>query len=397
MPHARQRHAFAQLKKKLGFFRVVSLQGPRQSGKSFLARNLLPALLRSYRYETFDERSHRQTAEENPDSFLARFDGVKLLALDEAQKVPDIFDAVKLKVDLNNRPGQFLLLGSTEFSRETRIRESLTGRLGRVRIYPFNLAETLSLPMRKSKDLLLLNPAPRAKRRDTLRFMDGGGFPGIFSVREKNTREALLEDWMSLVLERDILVFSNLKPNPDLAREILQQVAVLPEPNLASISKVVAAPVRIVKRHLLMLEQLFVITPVRSSRLGSGKTMYYLCDPSLAAHLGASTGRRLQTWLWLEQNSQREYRGMSRSGLSYYRSARGGIIDFVVETAQKKTAALKVISREGFDLRDLEILNAFAKKARANGLHVEGLAVLAPVSKQDKIGRIGIYPWEALV
>ena len=51
------------------------------------------------------------------------------LVIDEAQKVPKIFDAVKFVVDPSNRPGQFLLLGSTEFSKKTLIRESHTGRI----------------------------------------------------------------------------------------------------------------------------------------------------------------------------------------------------------------------------------------------------------------------------
>jgi len=69
------------------------------------------------------------------------------LVIDEAQKVPKIFDAVKYTVDQDRRPGRFVLTCSTEFSRETMIQESLTGRLSRLRLFPLTISETLELPL----------------------------------------------------------------------------------------------------------------------------------------------------------------------------------------------------------------------------------------------------------
>lgn len=396
MPHIRKRYALKLLKKRLGFFRVVSLQGPRQTGKSFLAREILAQQEKNYLYKTFDERALRVEAESNPDSFLERFSRSKLVALDEAQKVPHIFDAIKLKVDLDQRPGQYLLLGSTEFSRELKIRESLTGRLGRVRIYPFNLSETLSLPLKTTQSHLGLLHSTRVKRTDTFCFLENGGFPGVFHVRDNKNRESLLTDWLYLVLERDLMIFSKLDPDPDLARDILKLIAVLPEPNQASIAKATSTSVIRVKKHLLMLEQLFVIVPVHKNRLGSGKTLYYLCDPSLATYFDAPLGRKLQTWNILEILTHMEYSGTLGQKISYYRSARGGVIDFLVETRTRELSALKVFAHEGFDLRDFEIFNALTVKAKAAGYKIKELAALAPVKKIEKIGNVTVYPWEYL-
>jgi predicted AAA+ superfamily ATPase len=71
------------------------------------------------------------------------------LVIDEAKKVPEIFDAVKLRVDQDSQPGQYLLLGSTEFSHLFKIRESLTGRLSRLRLHPLCAAEAHQLKQTK--------------------------------------------------------------------------------------------------------------------------------------------------------------------------------------------------------------------------------------------------------
>ncbi len=399
MPHPRDRHAIQQIKKKLSFFRVLSLQGARQTGKSFLARDLLPARLKNYHFETLDRREARLFVEKNPESFLEKYADIKTLAIDEAQKVPDLFDAVKLKVDVDTRPGQYLLLGSTEFSKEVRIKESLTGRLGRVRIFPFNYAETQSLAPNPSRHACLLNVDPRGSRKFFLRYLDSGGFPGIFHVRDEEARAALMNDWLRLVRERDLLQFTHLRIvlDPELCQDILSRVALSGEPNVAWISKELGKSSRKVQKHLMLLEQLFVIHKQLPHSLGSGKPRYLLCDPGLATHLGSSFQRKLETALWLEQLSQQSYSGNIEYKMSYYRSARGGIIDLIVEDKSKNVWALKMISEEGYDQRDFEILRAFEAKAKAAGLHVRGLYALAPVSKKTELGSIGIYPWESIL
>lgn len=90
------RWPLAQIKKRISFFRVVSIQGARQTGKSYLAREILPKQLQNMSYVTFDSKAERSRAEKSPDSFLTRYDSSRTLAIDEAQKVPSIFDAVKL-------------------------------------------------------------------------------------------------------------------------------------------------------------------------------------------------------------------------------------------------------------------------------------------------------------
>jgi predicted AAA+ superfamily ATPase len=143
-------------------------------------RHILPLLLKKLSF--------------NPALFLSQYEEASPLAIDEAQKSPRIFDTIKQLVDQKKIPGRFLLLGSTEFSKQTLIRESLTGRMARVRIFPMNIAETLELLACTSKSPILVNDKPRISRVQFVKYLDRGGMPGIFSVRDSGERQSLLYD-----------------------------------------------------------------------------------------------------------------------------------------------------------------------------------------------------------
>ncbi len=380
--------------KRLKSSRVLTLQGARQTGKSVLARDLLPCLLPRVSFETFDRAVTKRFAQGNPDTFLEKNAEFHPLIIDEAQKVPEIFDAVKHQVDLHPTPGRYILLGSSEFSREVRIRESLTGRMSRIRLYPFNLAEALQIPANPSKAPLLTNQKARCQRADLLRHFKSSGMPGVFALRNHSDRESFFEDWISLVTSRDLLLFVRLNPDPDLADAIIRAIPKLDVPDSTHLSRHLRENPKKIQKHLMILEQLFVLHKILPHRLSTGKPLYFLLDAGLATHLGASLERQLQTWMLQEQLSQRSYRDDRVSRLFYYRSARAGILDLICETT-RFCAALKIISRERIDLRDLMILKAFQEKAK-NGSKVQAMA-LAPIAKPEMIDGIQIFPWESIV
>lgn len=138
--------------------------------------------------------------------------------IDEAQKAPALFDALKFSVDSLRKPGRFLILGSTEFSKLSLIRESLTGRMSRVRLYSMNLAEAVGAAMNSSRARSLLNSELRVSRSQLLQHLERGGMPGVFAVRDRSERESLLRDWLDLTTERDAMLFPKIKADPDLCR-----------------------------------------------------------------------------------------------------------------------------------------------------------------------------------
>ena len=145
--------------------------GSRQVGKSTFLRGLS-----RYRYLTLDDPGLAALAEQNPKEIL-----VPPCVIDEAQKAPKIFDAVKLNVDQEKRPGKFVLTGSVRFSRRTLIRESLTGRAKTIQMFPLTCSETLALPFqdRWVREI----DTSRVSRKEWQRYLAKGGMPAIFAAR----------------------------------------------------------------------------------------------------------------------------------------------------------------------------------------------------------------------
>ena len=121
-------------------FPVISLTGPRQSGKTTLIRNLFP----DYTYVSLENPSHRKAAQEAPQAFIRQH--TQGLIIDEAQYVPEIFSYVQLEADENRRNGEFILSGSQHFLMMEKITQSLAGRVAIFNLLPFSLQELKATP-----------------------------------------------------------------------------------------------------------------------------------------------------------------------------------------------------------------------------------------------------------
>lgn len=118
-----------------GKFPIVSVTGPRQSGKSTLIRHAFPG----YEYLSFEEPETREFFELDPKRFLQR--NQSHVIFDEAQRVPELFSYLQGMVDRSNLPGQFILSGSQNFLLSKGISQSLAGRVGILRLLPLSLDE----------------------------------------------------------------------------------------------------------------------------------------------------------------------------------------------------------------------------------------------------------------
>ncbi|NDD04061.1 MAG: hypothetical protein EB078_04075, partial [Proteobacteria bacterium] len=254
MPHQRKRYISQILLNKLSFSPVVAIQGARQTGKSFLVRELLSPELPESSYVTFDRPADRELAVSASEAFLEKYAASSPLIIDEAQKVPKIFDAIKFLVDRKRRPGKYLLLGSTEFSKKTLIRESLTGRISTVRMFPFTCAEPLGLAPRKMTSCFLVSKKPRCSRAAFMRHLNHGGMPGIFGVHSERERDLKCIEWLELTVHRDLSLIPKVKLDPELAMAVLREVATLEEPTAGNIAKKLRRDLRRINTHLTCLE-----------------------------------------------------------------------------------------------------------------------------------------------
>ncbi|TVR06503.1 MAG: ATP-binding protein [Spirochaetaceae bacterium] len=129
------RHLTETIHRLRNGFPVVAITGPRQSGKTTLARAVVP----EKPYVSLEDPDTRGYALDDPRGFLGQFpDGA---VLDEAQRVPELFSYLQSRVDLDGRMGLFVLTGSQQFGLRAGITQSLAGRVGLVTLLPFSFGE----------------------------------------------------------------------------------------------------------------------------------------------------------------------------------------------------------------------------------------------------------------
>lgn len=131
------RHLVLPLDQALSDTPVVFLAGPRQSGKTTLARAVAAA--RGGRYVTLDEVFARGHAAADPEGFLAG--SAPLTVIDEVQRVPGLALAIKAAVDRDRRPGRFLLIGSAGVMVLPQVADALVGRMQVTTLWPLSQAE----------------------------------------------------------------------------------------------------------------------------------------------------------------------------------------------------------------------------------------------------------------
>ncbi len=137
-------------------FPAVFLTGPRQSGKTTLARTTFP----DFEYLSLEDLQNRQEVQEDPRGFLRRLEGKRGVILDEVQRTPDLFSYLQAFLD-EERGGPLVLTGSQNFLLAERISQSLAGRVAVLELLPFSVAELAGRPALLPEELA--EPASRSE------------------------------------------------------------------------------------------------------------------------------------------------------------------------------------------------------------------------------------------
>ena len=177
-----ERRLTSTLLRLAGSFPVVVMTGPRQSGKTTLAK----AVFADKPYVSLENPDELAFAVEDPKGFLRRFDSGAVF--DEAQRWPELFSWLQGMVDENPAPGRFVITGSQQFGLLAGVSQSLAGRAGMTHLLPLSLAEI---------------PGLNEQRFSLDTSMIIGGYPAIHS------REVAPEEWfasyVATYVERDVL------------------------------------------------------------------------------------------------------------------------------------------------------------------------------------------------
>jgi predicted AAA+ superfamily ATPase len=145
----------SHIKKMLEKFPVVSITGPRQSGKTTLLKHAFP----DYRYYNLERLDHRELITSDPIGFLKTI-GTKII-FDEAQNIPELFSYLQAISDERNMPGQYILSGSQSFLLNHQISQTLAGRVNVNHLFPFDVTELEELKNLDIHQIILNGFYPR--------------------------------------------------------------------------------------------------------------------------------------------------------------------------------------------------------------------------------------------
>lgn len=269
---------------------VVCVLGPRQCGKSTLARHCEPP--RSY--FSLDDRNYLDLALNDPQGFVDQLP--EQVTIDEIQRAPELTLAIKRSVDAHRAPGRFLLTGSADLLQLPRLADSLAGRMEIIELHPLTESEKERSPGGFLADWLengvkpslrgSAHPAPSELPRRLV----AGGYPEAVR-RTPNRARTWQKQYLRSIIERDIRDVASVKDGGDVGRlleYLSDQTAELV--NVTAIAKGLGHTRPTVERYLGVLEKLFLIRRLpawhgnRNKRLIKAPKLH-LCDSGLAAAL----------------------------------------------------------------------------------------------------------------
>jgi predicted AAA+ superfamily ATPase len=308
-------------------FPVVALTGPRQSGKTTLAKSVF----KDKTYVSLENPDEREFALQDPKRFLQRFPNGAVL--DEVQRCPELLSWLQGWVDERGIMGDFVLTGSAQFDLVAGITQTLAGRVGRVELLPLSADELAAADL-----------APADLNTALLK----GGYPALYD------REVSPQDWfanyIATYLERDVrqlIAVRDLGQFQTFVKMCAARTGQLL--NLSSLGADCGISSVTAKQWLSVLEASYIVTLLQPHHRNFGKRLVkapklYFCDVGLAAWLlgirdivtletHAARGALFETYVVGELTKQRLNAGRP-CDLFFWRDSSGNEVDVLIESAQ---------------------------------------------------------------
>lgn len=336
---------------------VVLIHGPRQCGKTTLARAVGDAA--GYAYISFDDDVLRASAQTDPVGFVA--DLPEKAVLDEVQRVPELFTALKAAVDRDRRPGRFILTGSANVLLLPRLADSLAGRMEILRLHPLAQAE-LAGKQPGFLDSLFgdgFKVGQQARMgKELAERIAAGGYPAALVRPSPRRRATWYRDYIETLVQRDVRDMARIS-----ALDVLPRLLTLAAGQTARLLNVadLASPFQLsrptIRDYVTLLARVFLLEelpPWHSNRLSRliKTPKLHLGDTGLAcALLGADAaalwadrallGQLLETFVFQELRRQASWRE-EPIAFHHFRDKDGVEVDIVLEHNGQRLAGVEI-------------------------------------------------------
>jgi uncharacterized protein len=359
---------------------VVVLNGPRTVGKSTLLSQLGERLGRPV--IDCDDPATRAAVRDDPAGFV---ESDQLVLIDEYQHVPELLDAIKAQLNRDLRPGRYVLAGSTRYATVPEAGQALTGRVDVIPVLPLSqgeiddVRETFVAGLLDGSGFEMASPEVPATREEYAQRSTAGGMPVALRRPPGRSRSRWFSNYVSLVIDKDLLDISRVRQREMLPRLLGQLAArsgqVL---NMASISGTIGLERSTTENYIKLLEAVFLIyrLPAWGTTLGSRITRHpkvHLVDSGVMAWLLNLTpekvaqalpaaltdyGHLLETFAVGEILKQASWSDAPVTA-GYFRTDAGDEVDLVLERDDGEVIAFEVKAGTrigGEDLRGLRQL-----------------------------------------
>jgi predicted AAA+ superfamily ATPase len=403
------RHAEPLVAEALEDTRVVAINGAGQVGKSTIARALAAATDQPV-IRLLDDPVTFEAAREDPVGFVEH-DGLQLI--DEIQLAPQLFRAIKLSVDLDPRPGRFLLTGSARILALRDLPDALPGRMETIELWPFSQGEIDGAPDRFVDAVFAHGPGikleSKMRRRDYLDRVVRGGFPEAVR-RTDRRRSAFFESYISTLIERDVTQLADIEKRSDL-RRLLTLLAgrsggLLAATALSTQSGLARATM---SRYLELLSAVFLIKEIPAWAAGPTQRAtrtpkLAFVDSGIACHLldqnasrlaepGGASGAMVENFVLMELARQLTW-NEQRASLFHYRTRDGVEVDAVLETPDGRVVGIEV--KSGANVRAEDLAGLRHLERRLGDRFLAGYILYAGQQTLSFGGKMSALPLESL-
>jgi predicted AAA+ superfamily ATPase len=325
---------------------VVTVTGPRQSGKTTLVRAIFP----EREYVSLELPEQREFALTDPRGFLGQFNGPAII--DEAQRAPSLFSYVQVLVDESPQAGQFILTGSQNFLLLNQVTQSLAGRSSILHLLPFSRPELAGQDMMDISEVGGLAIPPAGAERGFLETLHTGGYPRIFD--QHLDAQDWLRNYYQSYVERDVRQVLNVGDLDAFGRFIgLCAGRVGQLLDLTSLGNDCGISHSTARQWLSVLETSFIVKLLQphhrnfNKRLIKSPKLYFL-DTGLLCfllrirtsddlRLHAARGAVFESWVVSEAIKNFVHRGLEPD-VYFWRDSAGHEVDLVIELGNDLTA-----------------------------------------------------------